>query len=392
MPEFGSTEARKERFEFFNADGERLAGLLEAPADEPVAYAIFAHCFTCSKDIAAASRISRALAGHGIGVLRFDFTGLGNSEGDFANTNFSSNVADLLAAAQGLRHQHAAPGLLIGHSLGGAAVLAAAGEIPEARAVVTIGAPSEPGHVAHLLEEKREEIESRGEAVVNLAGRRFTIKRQFLQDIEAHQLSRRVREMRKALLVMHSPVDEIVAIDNATSIFQAALHPKSFVSLDTADHLLSRRADSEFVAATVAAWARRYLLDAEAPAEPLRPALASGEVMVRERDGKFTQEVFTDHHRLLADEPASYGGKDAGPSPYAYLLAALGACTNMTVRIYAERKGIALDEVAVRLVHDKILDGDLSAEDRESLLRIADRCPVHRTLHSVVDIQTRLGD
>jgi putative redox protein len=407
------SEVRKERFEFENTEGHTLAGLLERPAGPVAAYALFAHCFTCSKDIAAASRIARALAASGVAVLRFDFTGLGNSEGEFANTNFSTNVADLLCAADALRELDAAPQLLIGHSLGGAAVLAVAGDIPEARAVVTIGAPGDPAHVAHLLKDKETEIEAEGEAEVQLAGRTFTIKRHFLRDIASQRLAERIAGMRKALLVMHSPIDEIVGIDNASEIFLAAKHPKSFISLDKADHLLTRRADSEYVASTIGAWARRYLLEGEQEDTSVRPNVADGELLVVERDGKFAQDIYTDRHRLRADEPTTYGGQDSGPSPYELLLASLGSCTAMTIRMYAERKSMALERVSVRLKHDKIhardcehceteqgkvdriereleLAGELSGEQRQDLLRIADRCPVHRTLHSEIDIQTRL--
>jgi putative redox protein len=413
MNQVAVSEVRKERFEFQNEAGERLADLLERPEGDIAASAIFAHCFTCSKDVAAASRVSRALAAQGIAVLRFDFTGLGHSQGEFANTNFSSNVADLRSAAQALREQLGAPELLIGHSLGGAAVLAVAGDIPETKAVVTIGAPSDPAHVAHLLKDKQAEIEADGQAEVDLAGRTFTIKRQFLRDIESQRLAERIRTMRKALLVMHSPMDEIVAIDNASEIFLAARHPKSFVSLDKADHLLTRRADSEYVAVTIGAWARRYLLDGESASASSRPRVAQGELLVRELDARFSQDVYTNKHHLRADEPLSYGGKDSGPSPYELLLAALGTCTAMTVRMYATRKKLHLARVAVRLKHDKIhaedcehcetregridriersleLAGDLSDDQRNDLLRIADRCPVHRTLHSEMDIQTRL--
>jgi putative redox protein len=273
MSQVAISGVQKERFEFQNDAGERLAGLLERPDGGIAAVALFAHCFTCSKDIAAASRISRALAANGIAVLRFDFTGLGHSEGEFANTNFSSNVADLRCAADALREQVAPPQLLIGHSLGGAAVLAVAGDIPDAKAVVTIGAPSDPSHVAHLLKDKRAEIETDGEAEVTLAGRTFTIKRQFLSDIESHRLAGRIRRMGKALLVMHSPVDEIVAIDNASEIFLAARHPKSFISLDKADHLLTKRGDSQYVAGTVGAWARRYLLDGDSDGPVASPCV-----------------------------------------------------------------------------------------------------------------------
>jgi putative redox protein len=413
MNQVAASEIHKERFEFDNDAGERLAGLLERPAGSIAGVALFAHCFTCSKDIAAAARIARALAANGLAVLRFDFTGLGHSEGEFANSNFSSNVEDLRCAAHALRERLEAPQLLVGHSLGGAAVLAVAADIAETRAVVTIGAPSDPSHVAHLLKDKHAQIEAQGEAEVELAGRTFTIKRQFLHDIESHRLAERIRTMGKALLVMHSPVDEIVGIDNASEIFLAALHPKSFISLDKADHLLTKRADSEYVATVIGAWARRYFLDGDSQAASPRPRVAQNEVLVEEHDGKFAQDVYTDKHTLRADEPTDYGGKDSGPSPYDFLLTALGTCTAMTLRMYAQRKKFDLTRVAVRLKHDKVhaqdcehcetregridrierslaLAGDLSDEQRNDLLRIADRCPVHRTLRSEIDIQTQL--
>jgi uncharacterized OsmC-like protein/alpha-beta hydrolase superfamily lysophospholipase len=404
-----------EQFDFFNAEGQRLAGLLDKPPGEARAYALFAHCFTCGKDVHAARRIAEGLTALGIGVLRFDFTGLGSSEGEFANTTFSSNVADLIAAADQLRKVKRAPAILIGHSLGGAAVLAAGSAIPEARAVVTIGAPSDPAHVAGLLKDRLAEINARGEIDVTLAGRPFRIRRTFLDDVAEQQLSGRVADLHKALLIFHSPTDDIVGIDNASRIFADARHPKSFVSLAGADHLLSRRSDAAYVANVLAAWAERYL-----EMSPPKTADAQGDaglVTVRETgQGRFQQEIKAGAHRFIADEPVAAGGRDSGPNPYDLLLAALGACTAMTLRLYAERKALPLDQVTVRLRHAKIhaadcetcetkdgmidriergivLEGVLDQEQRARLLEIADKCPVHRTLTSEVDIRTaELGD
>ncbi len=406
---------KTEKLTFEGAGGERLAARLDLPVGEPQAYALFAHCFTCTKDIFAAQRIAGALAERGIAVLRFDFTGLGHSGGEFANTNFSSNVDDLVAAAEYLRATRKPPKLLIGHSLGGAAVLAAAARVPEAAAVATIGAPSDPGHVAHLFRDAADEISAKGEAEVQLAGRRFRVKQQFLDDIAAQNLEPAVGALRKALLLFHAPRDEIVGIDNAGSIFAAAKHPKSFVSLDDADHLLSRKADAVYVAQVLAAWAGRYLGADLGGAELAAPLEAEpGGVAVRERgSGRFAQEIAAGRHRFAADEPADYGGDDTGPTPYDLLLAGLGACTTMTVRMYAERKGWPLDRVEVRLTHDKIhakdcadcetregridridrrltLRGPLAADQREKLLEIADKCPVHRTLTGEIKIHTEL--
>jgi putative redox protein len=404
---------QSEKIEFRGAQGDMLAARLETPAGPVRAYALFAHCFTCSKDVFAASRIARGLAEQGIAVLRFDFTGLGASEGDFANTNFSSNVDDLLCAVDYLRTEHAAPSILIGHSLGGAAVLAAAGRVSEVKAVATIGAPADPAHVGHLFAPARPEIEAAGEAEVAIAGRSFRIKKQFLDDIEGHRLAESVAAMRKALLVFHAPLDQTVGIENAGEIFQAARHPKSFVSLDGADHLLSRHEDAIYVANVLSAWASRYLGElAATPGE--RAAGEPGAVLVRETgQGDFQQEVIVGPHRLLADEPPAVGGTDTGPTPYGYLLAGLGACTAMTLRMYANRKKWPLERVSVTLTHDKVhaddcadcetrdgridridraldIEGPLDAEQRARLLEIADRCPVHRTLHSEIWITTAL--
>ena len=398
---------RSERFDFPNAQGQLLAGRLERPVGEPRAHALFAHCFTCGKDVLAAKRIAERLTASGIAVLRFDFTGLGMSEGEFANTTFSSNVADLVAAANHLRQTQHAPALLIGHSLGGAAVLAAAGDIPEARAVVTIAAPSDPRHVTGLFRQQVEDIRQQGEVDVTLAGRQFRIRREFLDDVAKQRLLERVATLRKALLIFHAPTDDIVGIDNATHIFVAAKHPKSFVSLADADHLLSRPRDAAYVGDVIAAWAERYL-----DAAPAATTAAPRDVVVAEtRESRLQQAVTIGPHHLLADEPVAVGGLDSGPNPYEFLLAGLGACTAMTLRLYAERKGLALERVTVTLRHAKIhatdcedcetkegmldridrtvgLEGELDAEQRRRLMEIADKCPVHRTLKSEIDIRT----
>ncbi len=404
---------RSEKIEFPGSRGASLAARLDIPDGELRACALFAHCFTCSKETLAATRISAALAGNGFAVLRFDFTGLGGSGGDFANTDFSSNVADLVAAADYLRREHGAPSLLIGHSLGGAAVLAAAAQVPEVRAVATIGAPADPAHVAHLFAAARTEIEAQGEAEVEIAGRTFRIRKEFLDDIESTRLDRAIGGLRRALLIFHSPVDRIVGIENAERIYRAAKHPKSFVSLDRADHMLGDKADAAWVADVLAAWSQRYL---EAAAETA-PAEDDGEgrVLVEETgEGRFVQRIRSGRHVLVADEPRSVGGDDRGPGPYDLLLAALGACTSMTLRMYAEHKKLPLQGVSVNLRHDKIhasdcadcetregkidviereiaLEGPLDDAQRGRLLEIADRCPVHRTLHSEVKVRSRLA-
>jgi len=406
---------RSERVDFEGSDGQRLAALLELPSSRPRAYALFAHCFTCSKDIFAAARIAGGLAERGIAVLRFDFTGLGASDGEFANSNFSSNLADLVAAANFLRGRGAAPELLIGHSLGGAAVLAAAASVPEARAVATIAAPADPQHIRRLLGDQAAAIEAKGEAEVSIGGRPFRIKRQFLEDIANHRLEEAIRSLRKALMIFHSPLDDIVGIDNASRIFAEARHPKSFVSLDRADHLLRRREDAEYVADVLAAWAQRYLGATRGTALPSVLPSAEREVVVAETGaGRFSEEIAVGRHRLAADEPVEAGGDDSGPGPYDYLLSALGACTAMTLRLYAERKGLPLERTIVRLRHDKIhaedcadcetrvglldriersieLQGTLDEAQRRRLLEIADKCPVHRTLTSEVKIVTTLA-
>jgi putative redox protein len=404
-----------ERFQFEGSEGQQLAAALDTPEGPVRAYALFAHCFTCGKDGLAAKRIAGALATRGIAVLRFDFTGLGSSGGEFANSTFSSNVADLVRAADHLRETRGAPALLIGHSLGGAAVLAAAKRITDAKAVVTIAAPSDPGHVTGLFTDAIEKIHRDGQAEVSLAGRPFTIKRGFLDDISEHNLMTDVAGLRRALLVMHAPADDTVGIDNATRIFVAAKHPKSFVSLAGADHLLSDRRDSAYVADVVAAWASRYL-ETRKPDDAADEGEAPREVVVREtRNRKFQQTVSVGPHQLLADEPVAAGGDDSGPGPYDLLLAGLGACTSMTMRLYADRKSLPLERTTVTLRHSKIhaedcaecetkagmldqidrviaMEGPLDAEQRKKLIEIADKCPVHRTLTSEVRILTRAAD
>jgi uncharacterized OsmC-like protein/pimeloyl-ACP methyl ester carboxylesterase len=397
-----------ERFDFPNASGERLAALLDRPIGTPRAFALFAHCFTCGKDIRAAKRIAEGLTARGIAVLRFDLTGIGASEGEFANTNFSSNVADLVAAANHLRKVERAPALLIGHSLGGAAVLAAAGEVPEARAVVTIAAPADPSHVTGLLKDRVEEIRARGEVEVTLAGRPFRIRREFLDDVSEQRLDGKIGSLRKALLVLHAPTDDIVGIDNASHIFLAAKHPKSFVSLADADHLLSKPRDAAYVADVIAAWAGRYL-DVEAAPETAETEPRTV-VVTETRVGKFQQTITAGRHMLIADEPVAAGGLDSGPGPYDLLLAGLGACTSMTLRLYAERKQLPLERVSVKLAHSRIhaedcetcetkegmldridkeitVEGPLDADARARLLEIAEKCPVNRTLKSEIDIR-----
>ena len=403
---------KKSRIEFPGSDGGRLSGLLEHPAGQTRAFVLFAHCFTCGKDIASASRVSRALVARGYAVLRFDFTGLGSSDGDFANTNFSSNVEDLLMAAEYLRSNWKAPRLLIGHSLGGTAVLKAAQRVPEATGVVTIGSPADASHVAKQFACDISTIERDGQAEVDLAGRKFTIKKQFLEDIQEQEMGH-IASMKKAFLIMHSPADLTVSINEAEKIYRAAKHPKSFISLDNADHLLTKKHDAEYVAETISAWAARFV-DSDELIKGGQVALPSGEVLVEERDSSFTQNVSTDSHIWLADEPLAVGGKDLGPDPYEHLLAALGTCTSMTLRMYAKRKKWPLKQVKVQLRHQRqhgedcqhcddqhakveVIDreisisGNLDQEQRERLLEIADRCPVHKTLHGKIVINSLLN-
>ncbi len=403
-----------ERITFEGHSGDMLAARLDLP-DGPVrATAIFAHCFTCSKDIPAARHIAARLAAQGVAVLRFDFTGLGHSEGEFANTHFSSNVDDLLRAATYLTARDMPPSMLIGHSLGGAAVIKAAPDVPGLRAVATIGAPFEPAHVSNNFGIRLDEIREHGTATVTLAGRDFTIRKSFLDDIGEASLKEALSHLGAAMLVMHAPRDMTVGIDNASQIFLAARHPKSFVALDNADHLLTDEGDAKYAADVIATWSSRYL-----PAEDAKPVSKTPEGVTRvsEHRADGLQQVISvgGRHRLLSDEPASVGGTDRGPTPYEFLSAALGACTAMTIRLYARRKGIPLVHTEIDVTHDRDhladcetcdegtpkvdvfsrtiwLDGELTDDQRTSLLRIADKCPVHRTLENVAVIKTRLAN
>ncbi|HKJ72561.1 MAG TPA: bifunctional alpha/beta hydrolase/OsmC family protein [Alphaproteobacteria bacterium] len=398
------------RVSFEGSQGVPLSARLEMPDGPPLAFAIFAHCFTCSKDSRAAAKISRSLAEQGIATLRFDFTGLGESEGEFGHSTFSSNVEDIVAAAKFLAKYHQAPKLLIGHSFGGTAVIAASARLESVSGVVTIGAPADPSHVSgHVTRKDRSEVD---DIEVTIGGRQFHVAESFLSDIADHPLENTLAGLRKALLIFHAPLDEIVGIDEATKIFKAAKHPKSFVSLADANHLLTNEADATYVASVIAVWSSRYI---DRPSR--KSAASSGEqherVVVEETgNGGYEQDVRIGAHLLKADEPEEFGGHDTGPSPYEYLLAGLGACTSMTLRMYAERKSWPLDRVRVRLNHQKIhaedckncetktgkidrierlieIEGDLSEEQRSRLLEIADKCPVHRTLHSEILVETR---
>ena len=401
-----------EKLTFTGHDGATLAARLDLPPGAPRATALFAHCFTCSKDIEAARRIAQRLAAEGIAVLRFDFTGLGHSQGEFANTSFTSNIEDLVLAAQALAARLAAPQLLVGHSLGGAAVLAAAGRIPSARAVATIGAPADTAHVLTHMGAALDAIRRDGEGAATLGGRPVRIGRQFVEDVEQTRLIDAVAALRPALLILHAPRDMVVGVENATKLFLAKKHPKSFVSLDDADHLLSDPADADYAAGVIAAWAARYLDvasqdAAEGPPEGVTRVAEAG------ADG-LTQHILAGRHRLVADEPASVGGGDQGPTPYQLLAAALGACTAMTIRMVARRRKLALRHVAVDVSHEKRhaqdcadcendgaridvfrrairLEGDLSAAERAGLMQIADRCPVHRTLEAASRVETEAG-
>lgn len=402
---------RKRHVNFKNDAAEQLAGILDLPEGTPRAYALFAHCFTCSKNLRAATNISHSLTAAGYAVLRFDFTGLGQSEGDFADTNFSTNVGDLQSAAQFLEENYSAPALLLGHSLGGTAVLQAAHDIPSAVAVATIGSPADPEHIAQLFGEEREALEEKGVVDVELGGRPFTVKKQLLDDLAVHPMPESVGSLRKAVMILHAPLDDTVELDNATRLFVAAKHPKSFVSLDKADHLLSRDDDSRYAGEIIATWASRYLPEREEQSDPDVP---EGVVVARTEASGFRTDIQLGSHHATADEPASAGGTNLGPTPYGLLAASLAACTTMTLKMYAEHKKLEFRSATVKVTHDKLhaddcadcesksakidefqreitLEGEFTDEQRQRMLEIADRCPVHRTLHGEIKVRTRLA-
>ncbi|MGD9387610.1 MAG: bifunctional alpha/beta hydrolase/OsmC family protein [Gammaproteobacteria bacterium] len=398
-----------DKLRFENRHGIELTGTLELPpGGDWRATVVFAHCFTCSRNIRAARDVTRALARAGFVVLRFDFTGLGESEGDFADTSFSSNLDDLEDAARWLGKHYAPPQLLVGHSLGGTAVLAAAERLDSVRAVATLGAPATPEHVLRQFGPGLERIEEAGSAEVELAGRSFRVRRDFIEDARRHPLEQRVAGLRRALLVLHSPVDTVVSVDEAQKIFVAAKHPKSFVSLDDADHLLSRAEDSAYAGNVIATWATRFLELAQP--EPAAGARVSGLTA----EG-FLCSVQAGRHALVADEPGDKGGSEEGPDPYQFLAAALGSCTAMTLNMYARHKKLPVTRVSCEVSHRRVhaedcadcestdghihelsrvigIEGELEPKQRERMLQIADRCPVHRTLEGEIKIRSRLAD
>lgn len=390
---------RTQRFDFTNKAGARLSGRLEEPDAPARAWAVLAHCFTCGKDNLASVRISRALARHGIGTLRFDFTGLGGSEGTFA-TGFGADVRDLVSAVEAMAKAGRAPALLVGHSMGGAAAIAAADALPAIAAVVTIAAPFDVAHVLHAFDPATlRQIEEQGDAEVHLADRSFRIGRAFVQELREQDQAQRIASLRRPLLVLHAPRDVVVGIDHASRIFLAAHHPKSFVSLDDADHLLSRPADAHYAAEVITSWASRYL----PPIEEKRSAGQEGQVVAEETGaGRYQVAVHAGGIRLLADEPESVGGLGSGPTPYDLLAAGLAACTTMTLRMYAERKGWPVEHIRTSVGHAKevgasppdlftrhlSIDGALFSDQRARLAEIADMCPVHGTLTRGARVET----
>jgi uncharacterized OsmC-like protein/pimeloyl-ACP methyl ester carboxylesterase len=403
---------------FTGADGTPRSGRLHLPAGRPRAWALFAHCFACVEDLRPALRIAECIAERGIGVLRFDFTGLGaGDEEDAQDAAPACNVDDLVAAADFLADNQEAPQVLVGHSLGGAAAIAAAHRLQvrsgAVRAVATLGAPAGSAHIARLLRAEREEVEQVGEGEVELEGKPFWIKAELLRDLERPSLVDTLPAMRTAFLFCHAPRDAVVPVEHARLLFDAAKHPKSFLSLDESDHLLSRPDDAAYAGTVIGAWASRYVQpSAQADAEER----VENQVVVRGGAEGLAQDIRAGHHRLRADEPVAYGGQDTGPGPYDLLLAALGSCSAMTVKLYAARKGWPVEAVTVTLDHERrhvddcrecedepprkldhidkgvTIEGELSTDQLDRLVEISDRCPVHRTLQSEIRIATRRLD
>lgn len=400
-----------DRVSFKARDGKSIAGRLDRPLGPIRCFALYAHCFTCTKDILSATRICRFLAENGIATLRFDFRGLGDSEGDFSQTTFTDNVEDILSAYDFMQREYKIPEILIGHSLGGTTALVAASKLKEIKAVVTINSPCHPIHVKRHFVDVEDEILWSGAGDVMIQGRPFKLQREFFDDLEKQDMKEVFKNLDAALLVLHSPNDETVNVKNANYIFSMARHPKSFIALDGVDHLITKEPDARYVAQVIHAWASRYALlynDKKMPN-------IEGQVMVLESgEGKFREEIYMGVHKMIADEPPSVeGGQGSGPSPYDILLASLGACTAMTMRMYADYKKLPAYHARVNLTHRKIhgedcadcehkegridiidreivLEGDLSAAQRQSLLEIAEKCPIHRTLLGEVKIKSYL--
>ncbi|WP_033960001.1 bifunctional alpha/beta hydrolase/OsmC family protein [Psychroserpens jangbogonensis] len=403
---------KNQKLQIVNKKGIKLQAYLELPANQkPNYFAIFAHCFTCSSTLSAVKNISRSLTNYGFGVLRFDFTGLGRSEGEFADSHFSANVDDLIAVNDFLKENYQAASLLVGHSLGGAAVLVAASKLDNIKAVATIGAPANVDHVKHLFSHGIDKVSEKGKVEVNIGGRPFKIDEDFVSDFDKTDLPAIVKTLRKPLLILHSPVDTIVGIKNAEQLYHNAHHPKSFVSLDNADHLLSKSEDSKYVGNVIATWVERYFETKENIMLETNGEQLVGHLNLIEDN--FTTSIQTKTHSMIADEPASIGGDDFGPSPYEYLNAGLVACTAMTLKLYAQRKQWDLQEVFVYVTHSrkhsddlgietnkpKYLDhitkklkfvGDLDDIQKERLKEIASRCPVHKTIASEVIFETTI--
>lgn len=403
----------KKVFAIKNRKGHELHALLELPANQkPIRYAIFAHCFTCSSSLEAVRNISRALTNFGFGVVRFDFTGLGRSDGEFSESHFSSNVSDLLDVHLYIKEMYMAPSLLVGHSLGGAACIVAASKLNDIKAIASIGAPSDIEYVkSHLFSHQLEQVKNLGEIEINIGGRPFKIDKEFVEDFGKTDLLEVTKNLKKPLLIMHSPQDRIVKADHAHNLFVAAYHPKSFVSLDGADHLLTEKKDSVYTGNVIGAWVERYF-----PEQENEMLSTEGEQLVAHLDltkDNFTTQLQTNKHTFIADEPGSVGGDDFGPSPYEYLNASIATCTAMTLKLYAQRKKWDLKEVFVYISHARkhsdelmidvekpgYLDqiskrlkfvGDLDDKQKQRLKEIASKCPVHKTVASEVIFDTKI--